>query len=128
MPAFLLIIAAGTSIALMLSGSMLLGQFAGVLAGGLFAALLLTLRNPALGAGISPVFSLLLVALLLCGGFFAELPRTSAVLIATAPALALIPIRSGSSMRRVALRAALALVPTAAALIFAYRASPPIDY
>lgn len=65
MPAFLLIICAGTFGALMLSGSILLGQFATVLAAAVFGSLVFTARKVALGRGIVPVFSLLLGALLI---------------------------------------------------------------
>ena len=128
LPGFLLIVNVGGCLTLMLSGSMLLGQFAAVLAGGVFGTLLLTLRKPRLGCEISEVFSLLFVALLLCGHFFAELPITSAVLLAAAPALGLIPIRKNSPRWVSAFRAALVSIPATAALIFAFRASPPLDY
>jgi hypothetical protein len=80
-PAFLLVICAGTFGSLMLSGSMLLGQFAAVLGAVVFGCLVLTTRRVALGRGIVPVFSLLLVTLLLSGYFFAELPAVSAALM-----------------------------------------------
>ena len=92
-PALLLIICAGTFGALTLSGSMLLGQFTVVLGAAVLGSLVFTARKVNLGRGIVPVFSLLLVTLLLSGYFFAELPATSAALIAFAPVLALIPIR-----------------------------------
>ena len=99
MPAFLLIICAGTFGALMLSGSILLGQFA-LGAGRGCAWQSGSYRSEgALGRGIVPVFSLLLGTLLLSGYFFAELPATSAALLAFAPVLALIPIRMLSASR-----------------------------
>ena len=127
MPAFLLIVSAGTFGGLMLSGSMLLGQFAAVLAGAVFGTLVFPLRGVNLGREIAPVFSLLLVALLLSGYFFAELPATSAALLAFAPVLALIPLRM---QRRLAfpVRAALVFLPILVALVLAFRSSPPLIY
>ena len=127
MPAFLLIVSAATSGALMLSGSMLLGQFAAVLAGAVFGTLVFALRRVNLGREIAPVFSLLLVALLLSGYFFAELPATSAALLAFAPVLALIPLRM---RRRLAfpVRATLVSLPILVALVLAFRSSPPLIY
>ena len=127
MPAFLLIICAGTFGALVLSGSMLLGQFAVVLGAAVFGSLVLTARKVALGRGIVPLFSLLLVTLLLSGYFFAELPATSAALIAFAPVLALIPIRM-LTLPAFPVRAALVSVPILVALVLAFRSSPPLSY
>jgi hypothetical protein len=127
MPAFLLITCAGTFGALMLSGSMLLGQFAVVLGAAVFGSLVFTARRVALGREIVPVFTLLLVTLLLSGYFFAELPATSAALIAFAPVLALIPIRI-LTLPAFSVRAALVSVPILVALVLAFRSSPPLSY
>ncbi|HEX7516733.1 MAG TPA: hypothetical protein VF345_05545 [Chthoniobacterales bacterium] len=127
MPAFLLIVSAGTSGGLMLSGSMLLGQFAVILAAAVLGTLVFTIRKVNLGRGIAPVFSLLLVALLLSGYFFAELPATSAVLMAFAPVLALIPIRM-LALPAFGVRAVLVSVPILVALVLAFRSSPPLSY
>jgi len=112
---------------LMLSGSMLLGQFAVVLGAAVFGSLVLTARKVALGRGIVPVFTLLLVPLLLSGYFFAELPASSAALIAFAPVLALIPIRM-RAIPTFPVRAALMSVPILVALVLAFRSSPPLSY
>jgi hypothetical protein len=128
MPAFLLIICAGTFGALMLSGSMLLGQFAAVLGAAVFGSLAFTARKVALGRGIVPVFSLLVGALVASGYFFAELPATSAVLLAFAPILALIPIGMPSKLLASGIRVALVSVPVAVALVLAFRSSPPLSY
>jgi hypothetical protein len=128
MPAFLLIVSAGAFGGLMLSGSMLLGQFAAVLAAAVFGSLVFTIRRVNLGRGIVPVFSVLVGALLVSGYFFAELPANSAALIAFAPALALIPIRMPSKLVAFGIRAALVSVPVIVALVLAFRASPPLDY
>ena len=127
-PAILLIVSAGAFGGLMLSGSMLLGQFAAVLAGAVFGSLVFTIRRVNLGRGIVPVFSLLLGALLVSGYFFAELPASSAALIAFAPALALIPIRMPSKLVAFGIRAGLVSVPVIVALVLAFRSSPPLDY
>ena len=126
-PAFLLIMCAGTFGALMLSGSVLLGQFAAVLGAAVFGSLVLTARKVALGRGIVPVFTLLLGALLLSGYFFAELPASSAALIAFAPVLALLPIRMLALPAFLA-RAALVSIPILVALVLAFRSSPPLSY
>ncbi len=128
MPAFLLITCAGAFGALMLSGSMLLGQFAGVLGAAVFGSLVFTARKVALGRGIVPVFSLLLVALLLSGYFFAELPAGSALLLAFASVLALVPIRMPNRLLAFGVRAALVSLPILVALVLAFRSSPPLSY
>jgi hypothetical protein len=128
MPAVLLITCAGTFGALMLSGSMLLGQFAAVLGAAVFGSLVLTARKVALGRGIVPVFSLLLGALLVSGYFFADLPAVSAVLLAFAPVLALVPIGMPSKVLAFGVRAALVSVPILVALVLAFRSSPPLSY
>jgi hypothetical protein len=127
MPAFLLIICAGTFGTLMLSGSLLLGQCAAVLGAAVFGCMVLTIRRVALGRGTVPVFSLLLVTLLLSGYFFAELPATSAALIAFAPVLALIPIAK-PTLPAFGIRVALVSVAILAALVVAFRSSPPSSY
>jgi hypothetical protein len=128
MPAFLLITSGGTFGALMLSGSMLLGQFAAVLGAAVFGSLVLTARKVALGRGIVPVFSLLMGTLLVSGYSFAELPPTSAVLLAFAPVLALIPIGTPRKVLAFGIRSAFVSVPVVAALILAFRSSPPLTY
>ena len=128
MPVFLLIVSAGTSGALMLSGSMLLGQFAMVLAAALFGTLVFTAGKVALGRGIVPVFSLLVSALLVSGYFFAELPVTSAVLLGFAAVPALIDIGMTNKLLALGSRAALVAVTVALALVLAFRSSPPLTY
>jgi hypothetical protein len=128
MPTFLLITCAGTFGALMLSGSMVLGQFAAVLAAALFGGLLFTVRKVTLGRGIVPVFVLLLGALLVSGYFFAELPAASAVIMGFAPVLALVPVGLPSKLLAFGMRAALVSVPVIVALVLAFRSSPPLDY
>lgn len=124
----LLIVGAGTFGALMLSGSMLLAQFAAVLAAAAFGALVFTPGRLALVGDIALPFSLLLSTLLLSGYFFAELPTASAVLLAIAPALALLPIAMPARLRTSVVRVALLSLSVAAAVFLAFRSSPPFDY
>jgi len=128
MPAFWLITCVGTFGALMLSGSMLLGQFAAVLAAAVFGSLVFTVRKAALGRGIVPVFSLLLGTLLVSGYFFAELPLPSAVLLAFAPGLALLPIGTPNKLLAFGIRSTLVSLPILAAIVLAFRSSPPLSY
>ena len=127
MPAFLLVTCAGTFGALMLSGSILLGQFAAVLGAAVFGSLVFALAKVPLGRGIVPVFSLLMGALLVCGYFFADLPLTSAIMLALAPAFALIPIGQPGKFLAFVIRSALVSVPVLVALVAAFRASPPLS-
>ena len=127
-PAVLLVISGGTFGALMLSGSMLLGQFASVLAAAVFGSLLLAVRKVPLGRGVAPVFCLILGALLVSGYFFASLPAVSGVLLAFAPVLALVPIGKPSRLLALGVRTALVSVPVIVALVVAFRSSPPLDY
>jgi hypothetical protein len=127
-PLALLVVSAGTSGALMLSGSFLLGQFGAVFAGAIFGALVFSLRCPAGMEGIAPLFAVFLGVLLLSGYFFADLPGLSAVLLAGAPVLALMPTGGLTGLPSAALRIILVSLPVAAALVFAFRASPPLYY
>jgi hypothetical protein len=128
LPAYLLIACAGTVGALMLSGSILLGQLATALAAAIFGTLVLTIRRMALGRGVAPVFSLLLGALLISGYFLAALPATSAALLIVAPVLALIPVGKPAAFLPFLVRLALVSVPVTAAVVLAFRSSPPLDY
>jgi hypothetical protein len=128
MPAFLLLTCAGTFGALMLSGSMLLGQFAAVLGAAVLGSLVFTARKVAFGRRIVPVFSLLMSTLLMSAYFFAELPLTSAALLAFAPVLALVPIGVPSKLLAFGIRSAFVAVPILVALVLAFRSSPPLSY
>ena len=127
-PLFVLIPCGGAAIALMLSGSMLLGQLAAVLAATAFGSFVLGLRQVAPGRGVAPVFATLFSTLLVSGCFFAELPAPSALLLAIAPALALVRIGKLPVPWAVAVRAGLVTIPVIVALFTAYRASPPLEY
>jgi hypothetical protein len=125
-PLCLLIVSAGSAAALILSGSLLLGQFALVLTGAIAGASIAQRRGPA--ADDSAVVALLLVALLASGYFFADLKAPAAVLLATAPFFALLPNRIARSSVRWVVRLILVSAPVLAALIMAFRTSPPLDY
>jgi hypothetical protein len=126
-PILLLVVCGGSFGALLLSGSMLLGQFAAVLGAAVFGTLLLAARRTSYD-GIIPLFSLIQGAILVSGYFFASLPAISAALLAFALLPTLIPIRLAKPYATIAIRAVLVLVSVAAALIVAFRASPPLDY
>jgi hypothetical protein len=85
-------------------------------------------RRPAGVEGIAPVFAVLSGVLLASGYFFSDLPGASAVLLAIAPVLALIPTGRLSGLPGAGLRIILVSLPVAAAVIFAFRASPPLYY
>jgi hypothetical protein len=125
---FLLIACGGTFGALMLSGSLLLGQFAAVLMAALFGILVLNFQRASLGRAIVPVFATLLAALLASGYFFSELPGSSALLLAASPALALVPVRRLMPVWTFLAQAALMSVPIFIALALAFHASPPLEY
>jgi hypothetical protein len=127
-PLVVLLIGTGTSVALMLSGSFLLGQFGAVFTGAIFGALIFALRRPVAMEAIAPAISVLLGLLLVSGYFFAELPGSSAILLAGAPVLALIPTGRLSAWPSAALRIGLVSLPVAAAVVLAFRASPPLYY
>jgi hypothetical protein len=129
----LTIVACGTGATLMLSGSMLLGFLAMVLAAALGAILVVAFLFPKAveGRGAVPVTVALLASFWLSGYFYAELPPASALLLAAAsfPALLLISLSEKvPSWRDLLLRASLVIVPVAISVILAIHASPPLDY
>jgi hypothetical protein len=129
LPLILAIVAGGTGLALMLSGSMLLGQLALVLAGA-FGAMVIVgtlLPNAINGRGIAPVSATLLSGLWLSGYFFSELPPMSGLLLLVSPIPALMLVlfdESGNPRRGLLLRAILVAVPVALAVFLAFGASP----
>ena len=132
-PLVLTIVAGGTSAALMLSGSMLLGQLAMALAAALGAILAVTFLLPKAigGSGIVPVGVVSLACLWLSGYFYSELPLASALLLAVAslPALFMISISERvSSWGAIALRAGIVLIPVVISVMLAFVASPSLDY
>jgi len=130
-PLILAIVAGGTAVALMLSGSMLLGQLGFVLTAvfGTIVAVGFLLPRAVPGRGIVPVAVVVLSGLWLSGYFFAELPAASALLLAASsiPALMLVLSDEGGNPRRgLVLRATVVAVSVALAVFLAFRASPPM--
>jgi hypothetical protein len=129
----LTIVACGTGATLMLSGSMLLGFLAMVLAAALGAILVVAFLFPKAveGRGAVPVTAALLASFWLSGYFYAELPPASALLLAAAsfPALLLISLSEKvPSWKDLLLRASLVIIPVAISVLLAIHASPPLDY
>lgn len=125
-PFILLMVAAGISATLMLSGSLLLGQFGATFTGVLLGALVFSWRGSTEIDGLAPVVSMFVGALLACGYFFAGLPGPAAALLAAAPVVALIPTGHLPALASAGLRVLLVSLPVAAAVILAFRASPPM--
>ncbi len=130
-PLILTIVAGGTGVALMLSGSLLLGELAIVLAAALGAILAVAFLVPkaAEGRGIVPVAVALLASLWLSGCFYADLPSASALLLAAAslPALPLISLSEKvPSLKDLLLRAGIVIIPVAISVFLAFRASPSL--
>lgn len=129
---FATMVSGGTCIALMLSGSLLLGQLALVLTGVVSICFLLVLLfqiQAHRSCGAVPLV-LLLAGLWLSGQFYAALPLWSTVLLAIAPGLSLLVAdRPQPHRQRIFwLRSALVGASVTLAVIVAYRASPPLDY
>ena len=129
LPLVLLLVCTGVSAALMLSGSLLLGQFAAALAAAVLGGFILLWRERSGGGDqTAAVLSLLLVMFLASGYFFAELPAASGALLAISPASALIPIPSLAKLPLMILRVTLVCVPITIAVIIAFRSSPSLSY
>ena len=128
----LAIISAGTSVALMVSGSLLLGQLALIVGTIATVAWLAACWIPSLSLRrrAVPIVVLLLAGLWLSGYFYAELPAVSALLLAASPVLALVPFGNTPLSRkwRSCLPAGLVMVEVAAAVGIAIHASPPMDH
>jgi hypothetical protein len=132
LPLILAIISAGTSVALMVSGSMLLGQLALIFGTTVAVSWLVGCRIPSLSLrrGAVPIVTVLLAGLWLSGYFYAELPAVSALMLAFSPVLALVPFDNFPLSRKWAscLPAGLVIVAVAAAVGLAIHASPPLDH
>jgi hypothetical protein len=128
MPLVVLMVAAGSTVALILTGSLLLGQLAMGLAAAIGAGVLVgwLIPNDAFRRGVAPVAALLLSGLWLSGYFYSELPASSALMLAAAPGLALVcPSRDVTERKILLLRAGLVVLPVVAAVVMAMRTSPP---
>jgi len=126
------ILCGGAGIALILSGSLLLGDLSGILMAIAATCFLLifAVRAPSHPSGVAAPLSLVCAGLWLSGFFYAELPAASPLLLAVAPSLALLPVgkESSSQLRLLACRVAFVAVPVAVAVALALRAAPPLDY
>lgn len=124
------VLCGGTCLALVLSGSLLLGQLACILTAIAATCFLriIAVTAPFHPSGAAFPLSLLCAGLWLSGFFYAELPAASAVLFAIAPALALLPVgkASHSRLRGLACRIAFVAVPVVLAVVLAFRLSPPL--
>jgi hypothetical protein len=133
-PLILTIVASGTGVALMLSGSLLLGQLAMVLAAALGAILVAAFLFPKSieGRAIVPVAVILLASLWLMGCFYAELPSASALLLAAAPVPGCLLISfcesTAFSWKHLLLRAGVVIILVAISVFIAFRTSPPLEY
>ena len=126
------VLCGGTCVALILSGSLLLGQLACVITSIAATCFLLIIAVPAHfhPSGAAAPLSLVCAGLWLSGFFYAELPAASALLLALAPAMALRPVgkESHAQSRVLTYRTAFVAVPVAIAVVLAFHASPPLDY
>jgi hypothetical protein len=126
------VLCGGACVTLILSGSLLLGQLACILSSTVATCFLLIIavRAPFHPRGAAAPLSLVYAGLLLGGFFYAELPIASALLLAHAPAMALLSVgkKSHSQSRALAYRTALVAIPVAIAVVLALHASPPLDY
>jgi hypothetical protein len=125
------VLCGGTSVALILSGSLLLGQLACILSaiGAACFLVIIAVTAPFHPSGAAAPLSLVCAGLWLSGFFYAELPAASALLLELAPALALLPVGkpSHSQSRVLAYRIAFVAVPVAIAVVLALHASPPLE-
>jgi hypothetical protein len=129
LPLIVTIVGAGTSAALMLSGSMLLSQLASVFAAAAGAIAALAIIMPRICPDVrscAPPATLLLTGLWASGYFYAELPEAAALLLALASGVGLIVGKSCPNHRWVLLFQAIAVgVMVLGAVLLAFRASPP---
>lgn len=124
---WLLVIGSGASVALAISGSMLLGQLAAVFAAVVVGLIVASAAGAITERAIVPGIAALFIGLIACGYFYAELPSSSALLLVGAPVLILV-IRGETTTRQEILRAVVVAVPVGVAVALAFRASPPVDY
>lgn len=129
----LLVVAASISVALVLSGSLVLGKLAGGLTAAIAAAWVLSCRLPdrSMGRGGVPVLVATFAALLIEGHVYSGLPASSAYLLATAPVAAwagfIGPSRRLAPWQAALLSAVATLVPAAVAIGLAYAAAPSYE-
>ena len=111
--------------------SLLLGQLTCILSaiGAACFLVIIAVTAPFHPSGTAAPLSLVCAGLWLSGSFYAELPAASVLLLALAPALALLPVgkASHSQSRVLAYRIAFVAVPVAIAVVLALHASPPLE-
>jgi len=131
--ALLCLVATGSSIALVLSSSAVLGQLAGALAAALGASIgaRVLMRTPLQLRAAIPATATTLLALLLAGVVYSRLPLASALLLGAAPlsvAVAHAPgARRLSKPLRLVAPILLALLPIALAVLLAHQSAPSWD-
>lgn len=130
----LLLITGGASVALLVSGSIVLPLLGGVLSAALAVCWLVSWRIPSIGLerGGTPIVVVALASLLLINRFYAELPSGSVALFALAPAALWLaqlgPIRRRAPWFRVLAATAATLVPVVIAVGLAVAAMPSYEY
>jgi hypothetical protein len=126
----LVILTAGTSVVLVLSRSLVLGEYGAALTVALAVAWVASRWKArlTLARGGVPIVSVVLAALLLSGYFYAELSRRNALLLASAPLTLLVgelpPIRRASAWKSGLARAIAILIPVGIAIALAAMDSP----
>ncbi|MDR3636316.1 MAG: hypothetical protein P4L84_21115 [Isosphaeraceae bacterium] len=123
----LILIVFGTALALAVSGSVVLGQLCAALGASLVVVVALA-RGSTLRAGLGPVCSTVLGALLIDGGVYSELPAAVAVLLTAAPLTlwtarlpVLVRLRGWQRTLAVAL---MTILPVALAVVLSFSDSP----
>lgn len=130
MPLVLLVMAIALAVSLGLSGSFVFGALGGVLAATLGGAWLVSWAAPrmTLSRGAIPLFVVLYSGLVLCGLFYAELPKISGLALALAPLASFAdrigPVSRLSKGRVASIRTAALLVPLAVAVGMAIAMRP----
>ncbi|WP_406699366.1 hypothetical protein V5E97_10905 [Singulisphaera sp. Ch08] len=130
----LLVVTSGASVALLVSGSIVLPLLGGVLSAVVGVCWLAFWRVPSisLARGGTPIVVVVLASLLLINRFYAELPSGSVLLFALAPAALWLvqigPIRRRPPWLRVVVATTAVLVPVAIAVGLAVAAMPSYEY
>jgi hypothetical protein len=134
-PLLLVVLALGSSLVLLVSGSAVYGQLGLALTASLAGSLAAACWTPSLlpPRGLATVVGVLLPGLWLLGYFYAEVPAASAALLAAAlPAAALVQVRPVRERLRpwqaVLVGVLVLLVPVTVAVVTAFTASPPDPY
>jgi hypothetical protein len=131
-PLTVAIVGAATAGALVVAGMSVLGQIVGALAAAAGACAVLSGRFPPFATQAAPLASALLSCAALNGVLYAELPWSSAVLLAAAPAGAWLPDAPLGPFRRrwqvLVLRGIVVAAISGTAVALAVAAVPPLEY